>query len=125
MTDWRTCKRRRYSDAFKRQVVAEASEDGVSASSVARRHGLNTNLVFNWRRRFGANATPTFIPAVIVPEEDALESSGAERFIPRSTEAVRSDGTMEVVCHGGRRIVLAADFDARALVRLLSLVEER
>ena len=51
MADWRSGKRRRYTEAFKRQVVAEASGEGVSAASVARRHGLNANLIFNWRRR--------------------------------------------------------------------------
>ena len=35
----------------KLRVVAEASVPGASVAEVARRHGLNANLVFSWRRQ--------------------------------------------------------------------------
>lgn len=55
MADRDKRERRSYSKAFKRRVVAEALEPGASVAAVARRHGLNANLVFLWRRdpRFG------------------------------------------------------------------------
>ncbi len=34
----------------KRAIVAEALEPGASVAQVARRHGVNANLVFMWRR---------------------------------------------------------------------------
>jgi transposase len=119
MTDWRSGKRRQYSVAFKRQVLSEAAAPGVTVSSVARRHGLNANLIFNWRRRFGATSAPAFVPAVIVrdsPPPDSLSSDPAD---DRSVSGDR----MEVVCLGGRRIVLGPDFDASAVGRLLAVVE--
>jgi hypothetical protein len=42
-------KRRSYSTAFKRWVVAGTMEPGASVSEIARRHGLNANMVFLWR----------------------------------------------------------------------------
>lgn len=57
--------RRSYSDAFKREVVAETHEPGVSIAAVARRHGINANVMFGWLRdpRFGGNVAPVeFLP---------------------------------------------------------------
>lgn len=50
--------RRRYEDDFKRKVVLEAVAPDTSVAEVARRHGLNANLVFNWRKKFGSGSTP-------------------------------------------------------------------
>lgn len=45
----KTGPRRRYEDDFKRKVVLEAAVSDISVAEVARRHGLNANLVL--RRR--------------------------------------------------------------------------
>jgi transposase-like protein len=34
----------------KRQIVAEAMVPGASVAAVARKHGVNANLLFGWRR---------------------------------------------------------------------------
>ena len=122
MTDWRSGKRRQYSERFKREVVAEAAAPGVSVASVARRHGLNGNLIFNWRRRFASASDPAFVPAVIVDDASSMLAEACHG--PADDEAVRG-GRMEVVCRGGRRVVLGPDFDASALGRLLAVVERR
>ena len=44
--------RRLWSDAEKRRIVAESYQPGISVSVVARRHDLNTNQLFAWRRQF-------------------------------------------------------------------------
>ena len=41
-------RRRRHSDEFKSQVVAECSRPGVSIAAVALHHGLNANLLRRW-----------------------------------------------------------------------------
>jgi transposase-like protein len=43
-------KRRQWSEATKRRIVAETFESGSSVSIVARRHDVNANQVFKWRR---------------------------------------------------------------------------
>lgn len=41
--------RRYFSPEFKRQVVRETHEPGVSVSVVARRRDINANQLFTWR----------------------------------------------------------------------------
>ena len=50
MTDKRGEPRRRYEHSFKRQVVAETLVEGATIAGIALRHGLNANLVFNWKK---------------------------------------------------------------------------
>jgi transposase-like protein len=44
-------KRRQYSEALKRQMVAETQAPGALVSIVARRHDVNSNQLFRWRRQ--------------------------------------------------------------------------
>jgi transposase len=61
----RTAKRRRrWSAAQKRQIVAETLEPGSSVSIVARRYDVNANQLFLWRR--------TLLPASASDEGEAL-----------------------------------------------------
>jgi transposase len=43
---------REYSIDLKRRIVEETFVPGASVSIVARRHNLNSNLAFNWRKRY-------------------------------------------------------------------------
>ena len=43
-------RRRLWSDNEKRRIVAETLCPGASVADIARRHGMNANLLFNWRR---------------------------------------------------------------------------
>lgn len=43
-------RRRRWSAAEKMRMVEESQEPGASVSLVARRHGVNPNQLFTWRR---------------------------------------------------------------------------
>ena len=59
-------RRRRWSEAQKRQIVAETHEAGVSVPMVAQRYNLNANQVFRWRRLFReperASGTGRYVP---------------------------------------------------------------
>ena len=39
----------KYTDEFKRRLVAESHGDGVSVLTVSRRHGVPTNRIYAWR----------------------------------------------------------------------------
>ena len=41
--------RRRYTQAYKRQVVEQSLQPGTSAAQVAREHKINANLLHAWR----------------------------------------------------------------------------
>src|SRR5215831_17627767 len=51
LVDTKQPKRRQYSEALKRQMVAETQAPGASVSIVARRHDVNSNQLFRWRRQ--------------------------------------------------------------------------
>src|SRR5882724_10942802 len=68
--------RRNWSDASKRQIVAETLEPGSSVSIVARRHDVNANQLFKWRRellpqeRSAVIETTQMVPVTIEPEPE-------------------------------------------------------
>jgi transposase len=105
-------KRRSYSTAFKRRIVAETLEPGASVAAVARRHGLNANMVFLWRGdpRFG----PGRDAAVFLPVE--VKPSG----VPVTTEpaAAISAGQIEITLVPGHRLILSGAFDVAVVLRL-------
>ena len=76
-------RRRRWPEALKRQIVAETLEPGSSVSIVARRHDVNANQLFQWRRQLLAKSPAsggTLLPVEIVPEQDRgfrAESGGS------------------------------------------------
>src|SRR6267142_2929387 len=42
--------RRKWSEAEKQAIIAEAAQPGANISAVARRHGIKPSLPFRWRR---------------------------------------------------------------------------
>src|SRR5258705_10885163 len=74
-------RRRHWPVALKRQIVAETFAPGGSASVVARRHDVNTNQLFRWRRDWregllgSAEADERLVPVVIAGRE-ASASAG-------------------------------------------------
>lgn len=49
-----TSRRRRFTAAEKARIVAESLDRAVSVSAVARRHAINPNQLFTWRRQLRA-----------------------------------------------------------------------
>ena len=50
-----------WSDDEKRRIVDEAVVPGASVAEIARRHGVNANLVFTWRRAARTTPSPVLI----------------------------------------------------------------
>src|SRR5690242_3936675 len=67
-------RRRSWTIEEKQRIVAETDEAGASVSVIARRHDLNANQLFTWRRELRearlVTAAPAigFTPAVITSE---------------------------------------------------------
>jgi transposase len=66
--------RRRRTEDEKRRIVEETLQPGASVAVVARRHELNANVVFSWRRLFQkgllggqGRASASLVPVRIVP----------------------------------------------------------
>ena len=85
-------RRRRWSEAQKRQIVAETHEPGVSVPMVAQRYNLNANQIFSWWRLFrelerGAGAG-RFVPVVV--EAAPGQEPDAATMSPPSESVVRA-----------------------------------
>jgi transposase len=108
--------RRIWSEADKRRIVAETYLPGASMSVIARRHDLNTNQLFTWRRKFMTTpATPspvTFVPATVA-DAPLREEAPAP---------CASTGRMEIILAEGARLVVDASVDATALRRVIKVL---
>jgi transposase len=109
-------KRRQWTGALKRRIVAETLEPGASVSIVARRHDVNANQVFKWRREMApeppaaAKPSVTMLPVEIVPE------AGEPR--PR----VRRSGTIEITFGSGARVCLRGEVSPETLRQVIELL---
>lgn len=59
--------RRRYSAAFKAQVLRECGESGASVAATALSHGINANIVHKWRLKARRGALGCAAPAGFIP----------------------------------------------------------
>ena len=65
------------------QVIAETRRPGASVAEVARRHDLNTNVVFHWLRdpRYnGKSGAPVFLPIEARPDRLLRAPDPVERI---------------------------------------------
>ena len=111
-------KRRSWTRDEKRRIVEESLQEGASIAEVARRHEVNANLLFTWRRKMGVepsteNDAASMLPVTIVPE------SVADGHSPDAA------GQMEIVLSEGNRIIVWADVETAALMRVLKALSRR
>jgi transposase len=123
-------RRRSWSADAKKRIVEETLQPGASVSTVARRHDINANLLFTWRRQIGgglaARDAVTLVPAVITTAGASSarqprgqgHADGIDRVPPRAML-----GRMEIVLVGGARIIVDENVDAAALARVIGVLE--
>lgn len=90
--------RRRHSRAFKQQVLAECRESSESVAEIARRHGLNDNLIHNWRRTLGDEGSPDFIrlPLPVPQPETKIDTAAVPEDIRLRIEVPSPKGAIVV-----------------------------
>jgi transposase len=119
---------RLWPEAEKRRIVAETLEPGASVSVVARRNDVNANMVFCWRKAFGAGAAkalsnaPAFVPVRIGDDQAARL---AEIASGTKLTASANAGRMELRLADGVRIIVGADVDEAALARVVGVLVRR
>jgi transposase len=111
-------KRRSWTTDEKRRIVDESLEDGAAIAEIARRHDLNANQLFTWRRQFGVELSEPKDLARILPVTIASDVA-ADEAEPRST------GQMEIVLAEGERIIVWSDVETAALTRVLKALARR
>src|SRR5690348_11259457 len=106
-------KRREYSEALKRQMVAETLEPGASVSIVARRHDVNSNQLFRWRRQLLPQAVGE--SAAMVPVEIASDEGGRPRRSDR-------ESVIEIAFGCGARVRLRGEVSSETLRQVIELL---
>jgi transposase len=94
-------KRRRRTKAERWAIVEETLVPGTSVSRVARRHDVNANQVFHWRKLYQEGRlgkTTNFLPVRVANEQHG-EEVNESGFIPQpgSLEIKLSKGTLRIL----------------------------
>lgn len=147
--------RRFWSLEARQRIVAEALAPDASVAAVARRYGLNANLIFKWIRR-AQNGWPDgrrapsnsdkskhlepmrFIPITVIdgissappaPSDglitDAIEPSAAPSPRGSGRKEAKRRGVIEIALPDGARISVDAEVDEAALRAVLSAMKDR
>jgi transposase-like protein len=111
--------RRRFSLEEKIALLLEAERHGETISSVGRRHGISTSVLFRWRDQLGlGHAKPVTLGSVQVVESGARvgrrEASLLAGLLPCP------DGMKAVELADGRRVFAPAEADPDEVRRLVA-----
>jgi transposase len=128
-------RRRSWSEDEKQRIVEETLQPGASVSVVARRHDINANLLFTWRRQvrageLAADRAVAFVPAVIAADGSASSRrTAAQDDRDRGERSIASSpawlGRMEIVLASGARVIVDKEVNAAALARVVGVLERR
>lgn len=110
----------KYTDGFKRELVAESQADGVTVPMVSKRHGVPTSRIYSWRgdARFQSDgsALDAFTPvefADVLGEAVALP----EHDMPSRIEVTPAP-RVEITLENGRRLSVTDGVDAGFVLEL-------
>jgi transposase len=121
-------RRRRWTRAQKRRLVAETLEPGASVSLVARRYDVNANLLFTWRRQARRGRLGDTLPVAAGDESvplipiEVMATGEARPSQPRPARDDRS-GIIEIALPSGERLRVDAWVDEPALRRVLTAIK--
>jgi transposase len=130
----RTGPRMRHTIEEKLRIVEEARAKGASVAMVARRHNLNANQVFAWRRRHrrgllnteAATDDAKLLPVkvstpTVLPTERATPAAPSQS----PSEPKQASQLIEIRLRNGHSIVVRGRVDGEALARVIDLLVER
>lgn len=135
-------RRRAWGVEQKREIVIESLRLDARPADVARRHGINTGLLYTWRRQMLAGQlgeAPRLLPRFARVDTTAAPaapelSDGGPGGPGRRTQAAEpasipvlptSGGVIEITLPSGVSVRVDAQVDSRALRRVLAALEGR
>lgn len=110
--------RRRWSDAEKLDILAEAFRPGVRVCDVIVRREVSSSLIYTWRKQLREGKLGGVAPSLPVFAEVQV----AEPPPPARQMAACSPGLIHIELPGGVRVSVDAGVDAGALARVLSVL---
>ena len=123
--------RRRHSETLKRDLVERSLRTGASVSALAQEHGINANLLFDWRRLHlqaqnldtavaASVPVPTLLPVTVQPE---MQLPAGQPHQPPLAPARASTGAIEIEI-GNARVRLRGTVDDASLRSVLRALSE-
>jgi transposase len=126
-------RRRQWSPEHKAALLAEVEAEGGQVSVVARRHGVSTSLLYNWRSAWKAAAlarATAVRPAEFVQLGVVADASGESSTVPMGVGAVcprgaglalaERVGVIEIDLPDGVRVRVDSSVNEKALRRVLA-----
>lgn len=110
--------RRRWSDAEKLEILAEAFRPGVRVCDVIARREVSSSLIYTWRKQLREGKLASAVPSLPVFAEVQV----AEPVVRTPQPAPCPPGFIHIELPGGVRVSVDAAVDAGALARVLSVL---
>ena len=130
--------RRMRTNEEKRRIVEEALVPGASVAAVARRHGVNANLLFGWRRlhkqglleRSREPAVPLLpvkvtTPTVVTERRGGAVTRSSSRLRRRPVATPRSSAYIEIELPCGAHVRVHGRVEPRTLAEVLTALATR
>jgi transposase len=110
----------------KRRIVLECLTSGESVSIIARRHDMNANQLFHWRKQHARGQLgPMMLPSAPLLAVRVEESSAVERPSARSAAPVPEASWIEIECTRPYRVRVHGGVDRAALMNVLEILSAR
>jgi transposase len=109
-------RRRRWTDEQKLAILSEVGEGGWSVAAVARRHDINRQQIYQWRRDLVRKGLISVEPTVFLPVTAEVPATAA-------TQVDSGVHTVELGLAKGRTLTVTTDVPAIVLQRLIRTVE--
>ncbi len=119
----------------KRRIVAEALVPGASVAAVARKHGVNANLLFGWRRlhkrglleqcREPASLLPVTVTTPTVLPDRKSRPSRSVQAVRRPAEPAIGPGHIEIELPGDVWVRVHGRVEVDALSAVLAALRSR
>jgi transposase len=108
----------------KRQIVEETMVRGASVAVVARRHEVNANLVFGWRKLYergllGATTSVPVTPLLPVRLSRTKRARKPMRVQQWAVRATRAPASVEIDLIGGGRVRVHGEAAVAVLAQLI------
>jgi len=110
--------RRRWSDAEKLEILAEAFRPGVRVCDVIARREVSSSLIYTWRKQLREGKLAGVVASLPVFAEVQV----VDPVVPTLQPAPCPPGFIHIELPGGVRVSVDAAVDAGALTRVLSVL---
>jgi transposase len=129
----RIAPRQRHTRAQKRAMVAESLAPGTSVALVARRHEVNANQIFAWRRMYRAGMLEVesserasqLLPVKIAAAKSASEEGRVRQRRTQPTRERLAQDVIEIEFTGGQRVRVRGAVDAATLAHVIAALSSR